>query len=126
MATATSRRAKPSPAVLKQRRKIAEDRLKIEIKLGDDYAEIARLDADLKRVATELGEAFKEDFGALGYVSASGAVAAESKGEQPVLQTEAWQALKEIDRRRLIKSGLIKVEPQFGRPSNGRVTVKVL
>jgi hypothetical protein len=126
MATVTSRRAKLSPAVLKQRRALADQRLALEIKLTPQYAEIARLDAALKKAATDGGEPFKEDFGARGSVGASGAVAAESKGEQPVLQTEAWLAMKEIDRRRLIKSGLIKLEQQFGKASNGRVTVKVL
>jgi hypothetical protein len=126
MATVTSRRAKPSPAVLAERRKIAERRLELEIKLAAPYVIIAALDAQLKQFATDAAEPFKEDFGGKGYVSASGAVAAESKGEQPVLQTEAWLALKEIERRRLIKSGLIKLEQQFGKASNGRVTVKVL
>ncbi len=126
MATATSRKAAPSPAVLKQRRKLAEERLAIDVKLAPQYAEIARLDAALKKVATDTGESFKEDFGERGYVSASGAVAKEFKGNVPVVQTEAWLALAPTERKRLEKSGLIKVEPEWGKGSNGRVTVKAL
>jgi hypothetical protein len=126
MATATSRKAKPDPKLLKRRRAIAEKRLELEIKLGPDYAAIAKLDAELKEIATETGDSYKEDFGERGYVSASGRVEAELKGEVPVVQSEAWLALKEIDRKRLIKSGLVKVEEQWGKASNGRVTVKAL
>lgn len=126
MATATSRRAKPSPAALKKRRDLAQRRLKLEIDLSPAYAKIAELDAELKTLATDQGESFKEDFGAAGYVSASGAVAAEFKGDVPTVQTEAWQKLKPAERTKLVKSGLIVVEPQWGRASNGKVTVKVL
>ena len=108
MATATSRRAGPSPAVLKQRRKIALDLLDLHSALADKFAQMARLEAELKTVATAAGESFKEDFGERGYVSASGRIEAECKGELPVIQSEAWLALKELDRKRLIKTGLVK------------------
>lgn len=126
MATATSRRAPVDDKMRKHRHKIAEQRLAIEHRLADDYAEIARLDAELKTIATDAGEPFKEDFGKLGYVSASGRVEAEFKGDVPVVITEAWQALKPAERKRLEKDGLIKIEPQWGKASNGRVTVKML
>jgi hypothetical protein len=124
MATATSRRA-PAPK-LNERRHIAEERLALERKLGPSYARIAELDTELKEFATEAGASFKENFGSKGYVSASGAVAAEFKGDVPVIQTEAWLKLSEGKRKELIKSGLVVVEPQWGRASSGRVTVKVL
>ena len=126
MATATSRKAAPSAAVSKKRRALAEERLTIERSLTQPYARMAQIDAELKAIATEAGESFKEDFGALGYVSASGAVAAEFKGDVPVVQTENWLGLKAAERKALEKSGLIKVEKQWGKASNGRVTVKVL
>jgi hypothetical protein len=125
-ATATSRRAAPSPAVLKQRRAMADELLGINIKLGPQFKRMAELEADLKKAATDAGDSFKEDFGASGYVSASGAVAAEFKGDVPLVQTEKWLGLSKAERSKLEKSGLIKVEPQYGRPTSGRVTVKVL
>jgi hypothetical protein len=39
--------------------------------------------------------------------------------------TEAWQALKPAEQRAHVKSGLIRIEPQWGRASSGRVTVKM-
>lgn len=126
MATATSRRAKPAPAALKLRQDLAEQLLALNIKLAPDYAEMAKLEADLKKLATDAGEPFKIDFGGKGYVSVSGAVAAEFKGNVPVIQTEAFLALPAAEKKKLEKSGLVKIEPQFGKASNGRVTVKVL
>ena len=126
MATATSRRAAPKPAVLAQRRKIAQELLDLNRKLAPQFGEMARLEADLKNAATEAGESFKEDFGAKGYVSASGAVAAEFKGNVPVIQTEIYLALPALERKRMEKSGAIKIMEQWGKASNGRVTVKVL
>jgi len=59
------------------------------------------------------------------YVQVSPPVAAEFKGNVPVTQTEVWQGLKPSRQEQLIKSGLIKIEPQWGRASGGRVSVKV-
>jgi hypothetical protein len=35
------------------------------------------------------------------------------------------RVIRAAEQRAHVKSGLIKVEPQWGRPSSGRVTVKV-
>jgi hypothetical protein len=51
-------------------------------------------------------------------------VAAEFKGNVPVVQTEIWQALKPAKHEQLIKFGLIKITPQWSRASGGPVTVK--
>jgi len=53
---------------------------------------MAEIENALKDIATDAGESFKEFFGR-DYVSASGKVAAEFKGNIPVLQTEKWLAL---------------------------------
>lgn len=124
MATATSRKAQPDKKVLARRRTLCQERLAIEQKLAPDYTRIAAIEAELKQLATEAGESFREQFGA-DYVSASGAIAAEFKGNVPVVQTEAWNGLKPAERKAHEKSGLIRIEPQWGRASNGRVTVKV-
>lgn len=124
MATATSRR-KPAPRkALDERRALAEELVEIHRRLKDDFARMADLEASLKQIATDEGQTFKEQFGR-DYVTASGAVAAEFKGEVPVIQTEAWQALTPRRREALVTSGIIAIERQWGRASSGRVTVKV-
>lgn len=124
MATATSRKAAPDKKVLARRRKVATDLLALHHKLKPDFAKMEALEAELKGIATAAGESFKEQFGA-DYVSASGSHAAEFKGDVPVVQSEAWLGLKSSERKRLELSGLIAVEAQWGKASNGRVTVKV-
>jgi hypothetical protein len=94
MATAASRRATPSAKVMEHRRELCRERLDIERKLAGDYALMAAIEAALKRIATAAGQSFKEDFGEDGYVSASGAVAAEFKGNVPVIVTEHYLPLK--------------------------------
>lgn len=124
-ATATSRKAGLSKKQLEERRALAKARLDLEIKLAGDYAKIADLDAKLKKIATD-DDSFKEDFGALGYVSAAGAVKAEFKGKVPQIVTEAYLALKAAERKDLEKRGIVAMIDQYGKASNGRVTVKVL
>ena len=124
--TATSRRAKPGAAALETRRKDAEELLNLNIKLAPQFKRTAELEAALKAAATKAGDGFKEDFGGKGYVSASGAVEAEFKGNVPQIQTEKWLALTELDRKRILKTGAVKIVKSFGRASHGSVTVKVL
>lgn len=126
MATATSRKAAPPKKLLDRRNQLARDLLDLNIKLGPDFVAMAKTEAELKLIATDCGEPFKVDFGGDGYVSASGAVAAEFKGDVPVVQTEAWLRLKAAERKDLEKRGIVVVTPQYGKASNGRVTVKVL
>lgn len=122
----TSRRAAPAPKELKRRRDVADKRLALEIKLAPQYAEVAKLDTELKKIAANAGESFKEDFGERGYVSAAPPHAAEFKGDVPVVVTEKWNALSAVERKRLVKTGLVMIEKQWGKASNGRVTVKAL
>lgn len=124
--TATSRKAAPSKKALEARRKLAAELLTLNRDCGPQFKRMAELEAELKTIATDSGDSFKEDFGALGYVSASGAVASEFKGEVPQIVTEAWLALKAAERKAHVKSGLVKLVKQYSKASNGRVTVKVL
>ena len=126
MPTVTSRRATPDRKVLERRRKLCEERLDIERKLQPDYDRIEVIHADLKQIANELGESFSEIVAGKGAVDVAPAHAAEFKGDVPQVQTEAWLALKPAEQKTFVKSGLIKVEPQWGKKSNGRVTVKAL
>ena len=121
----TSRRAPAATKVLKARRNLCQERIAIERKLADDYARIAAIETELKAIATAAGESFKEEFAGKGSVAVGGRVEAEFKGDVPIIITEAWQALKPIEQKRYVKAGLVTIEAQWGRASNGRVTVKV-
>jgi hypothetical protein len=125
MPTVTSRRAAPGRKVLAKRRELAEERLEIARQMAPLEARAEAIDARLKAIATDSGEPFKEIFGDGSYVHTSGAVAAEFKGDVPVIQTEAWKALGPTDQKRIVRSGLIKIEAQWGRATSGRVQVKI-
>src|SRR5258705_4194599 len=96
----------------------------VDIKIaraGADARE-EQIEARLKAIATDLGDSFTVAIPDKGEVKFSGAVAAECKGEQPVLQTEFWLAMTAAERRHEVKPGLIKIQPHMGRPSNGPVS----
>lgn len=125
MVTVTSRRAPAKGKEAATRRDHAEELLAINRRLSADFSRIDILEAELKRLATEAGQSFTESFPKLGDVKVAPGHAAEFKGDVPVIQTEAWQSLTPAKREQLQKSGLIKIEPQWGKSSSGRVTVKL-
>jgi hypothetical protein len=125
MATVTSRRAEPNPKIVAEYTALCAERVDIKIARAGDDAREEQIDARLKQIATDLGDSFTVAIPDKGEVKFSGAVAAECKGEQPILQTEFWLAMTAAERRHEVKRGLIKIEPQWGRPSSGRVAVKV-
>jgi hypothetical protein len=90
-ATATSRRAGPDAKALARRRALAEELVAIHRKLQGEFARMAEIETALKDIATDAGEAFKEFVGR-DYVSVSGKIAAEFKGNVPVLQTRRGEA----------------------------------
>jgi hypothetical protein len=126
MTTVTSRRAPAKGKEASERHALARERLEIERKLKKDNDRIDFIDADLKKRATESGAGFKIEFAELGSVKVDPGHSAEFKGNVPMIQTEAWLALKPAERKRLEASGLIKIEPQWGKASSGRVTVKLV
>lgn len=125
MATATSRRAEPDKKQLQLRGKLCAELLGIYVKNKATFSRMEAIEAELKQIATDAGESFQELVTDTGTVKVSGAVTAEFKGDVPVVQSEFWLALNPGEKKKLEKSGLIKVEPQWGRASSGRVTVKV-
>ena len=125
MATVTSRRAPAANKIASQRHDLANELLGLHRRLAKDFERMAVIEAELKKSATDAGESFTETFPKLGDVKVAPGCAAEFKGDAPVIQTEAWLALKVAEKKQLVASGLIKIEPQWGRASSGRVTVKV-
>jgi hypothetical protein len=126
MATVTSRRAPAKGKEAALREALAKERLEIERKLKPDFDRIDAIDTDLKKRATDAGAGFKVELAKLGSVKVDPAHSAEFKGNVPMIQTEAWLKLSPAKRETLVKSGLIKVDPQWGKSSSGRVTVKLL
>jgi hypothetical protein len=125
MVTVTSRRAAPDSKVLKERRKLCEEDLAIERQIAPLAAAREAIRARLKVIAEEAGAPFKEAFADGSYVHVTGPVAAEYKGTVPVIVTEVWLGLSQSEQKAHIKSGLIELEPQWGRASSGRVQIKI-
>lgn len=125
MVTVTSRRAPAANKIAVKRRALADELLALHRRLAEDFACMSALEAELKKIATDADESFTETFPKLGDVKVAPGCAAEFKGDAPVIQTEAWLALKVGEKKKHVASGLIKIEPQWGRASSGRVTVKV-
>jgi ribosome biogenesis protein Tsr3 len=126
MATATGRRKPAAGKIAKDQRALAEELLGIHRKLKGDFARMDLLEIDLKLLATDAKASLVETLSKLGKVTVAPGHGEEFKGDVPVIQTEAWNALTPAERKKLEKSGLVKIEPQWGRASSGRVTVKVL
>jgi hypothetical protein len=76
-------------------------------------------------IADKQGESFKVTLSNGDYVQVSPPVPSEFKGNVPLIVTEAWQALKPAAQKAHVKSGLIRIEPLWGRATGGRVTIKV-
>ena len=125
MATRTSRRAPAAGALIEERDSLCAELITLEREGLPRVTRAAAIEARLKQIADERKESFKVTLPNGDYVQVSPPVAAEFKGNTPVLQTEVWQAVKPVKHEQLIKSGLVKIEAQWGRASGGRVSVKV-
>ena len=125
MPTVTSRRAPVAEALLEERDTLCAELIALEREGAPRVTRAAAIEARLKKIADERGESFKVTLANGDYVQVSPPVAAEFKGNAPVLQTEVWQGLKPAKHEQLLKLGLIKIEPQWGRASGGRVSVKM-
>jgi hypothetical protein len=125
MATATSRRAPAADALIEERDALCAELIALEREGQPRVTRAAAIEARLKQIADKRGESFKVTLSNGDYVQVSPPVPSEFKGNVPVIVTEAWQALKPAEQKVHVKSGLIRIEPQWGRTSGGRVTVKV-
>jgi hypothetical protein len=127
MPTPTSRRAPAADALIEERDALCAKLIALEREGLPRVTRAAAIEARLKQIADERGESFKVTLSTGDYVQVSPPVAAEFKGDVPVIQTDAWLALVPKDQKRHQKEwpGLIKIEPQWGRASGGRVSVKV-
>jgi hypothetical protein len=125
MPTPTSRRAPAADALIEERDALCAELIALEREGAPRVTRAAAIEARLKQIADQRGESFKVTLSNGDFVQVSPPVAAEFQGNIPLLQTEVWQGLKPAKHDQLIKLGLIKIEPQWGRASSGRVSVKV-
>lgn len=125
-ATPTTRRAKPPATELARRNDLAEEILRLDRKTKPFEDRRTTIANELKASATKYGEPFKLELAGLGAVAVAPAAAAEFKGEVPIVVTEKWLDLSALERKRMVKSGLVKIERQFGKASNGRVNVDLV
>ena len=115
-----STRARPN-----SRAALCRELLDIEREHREVFARIDAIKADLKRIAAAEGS-FREDFPGLGHVSVSPEKPKTYKGDLPVLSGDAWLALKQKQRDRLVADGLVRIEPQYTGAYYGRVDAKLL
>lgn len=114
-----------APDPLKRRADLCCELLKIR---GDNAAVFDRIDAintELKAIASDLGEGFRETIVGTGYVSVSPPSPAKFKGDFPIVEVEAFQALKPAKRQKLLDDGIIKIDSTWSKPYYGQVTVKL-
>jgi hypothetical protein len=116
--------ATTSKAAVKQRRELAEELLALFRKHADAFARIDDLKSALRKLATDAGENFKEEFAGKGAVKVSGAHDAVFKGILPEVDIGIFLALPEKERDKLVDDKkVIKMVPTYGKPYYGSVTV---
>lgn len=113
------------PVAKMSRRALAEELIGYERKLGPTIARIGDLKSALRKFATDEGENFKEEFAGLGQVKVAGAKDGAFKGNMPMLDAEAFNALTKARQDKLVADGLVKIEPQYGGKFYGSVTVEL-
>ena len=106
------------------RAELCRELLDIELEHRAMFERMDAIKAQLKQIAGNDGQ-FREVFPGFGHVSVSPAKPKTFKGELPVLVGEAWLALKDTRRDKLIADGLVKIEPQFTGAYYGRVDVEL-
>jgi hypothetical protein len=116
--------AAKSKAKAPTRAELVRELLEIEQEHCDVFARMDAIKADLKLIASVDGS-FREIVPGLGHVSVSPAKPKNYKGDLPTLVGEAWLALKQPKRDKLIADGLVKIEPQYSGAYYGRVDVEL-
>ena len=115
----------PDKKTLKKRVELCEELIGIHKKHEKEFARIDAIKAELKGMATQAGENFKETITGKGTVHVAGEKEGAFKGDFPILQVEPWKALKEAQRASLLKKGVVAIEAQYGGKYYGAVTVKL-
>lgn len=116
--------AKPK-AKAPTRAELCRELLKIRSDNGAVFDRIDAINTELKSLAAAAGESFRETFVGVGYVSVSPPSPAKFKGDFPIVNVEAWKALKAARQDKLLEDGVIKIDSTWSKPYYGQVTVKL-
>jgi hypothetical protein len=115
----------PDAKTLKRRADLCGELLGIHYDNDKVFKRIEAIKAELQQMANELDRSFKETDVKLGHVSVSPSKGEEFKGDFPVVDVRKYQALTEAKRKNLLEAGIIKIESEWSRPYNGRVSVEI-
>jgi hypothetical protein len=108
-----------------RQRALAHELLGIQRRIGDDLSKMEDIKRELREIATDRGENFKEEFAGEGVVKVAGKKDGKFKGVMPALIAEKFLALSEARRKTLEKAGLVVMESQYASPFYGSVTIDV-
>lgn len=122
MATAE---AKLATKALERRRALAEQLVDLQVQHRSTFAQMDGLKSDLKKIATDAGANFKEEFSGRGQVAVSAAHGKTFKGTVPTLSVEAWFNLPKSRQQKLLDGGLVKLVDEYTGGYYGGVTVKL-
>lgn len=107
----------------KERAALARELVTIHRKHSEAFLRIDDLKAQLKKMAGDLGENFKEEFPGLGAVKVSAPKDKRCKGTAPEIVVEAFLGLPERRREKLLADGIVVVAEQWTSPYYGSVSV---
>ncbi len=113
-----------SKAKAPTRSELCRELLQLRVDNGPAFDRIEAIKTELKAHAGADGK-FRETFVGIGYVSVSPESAPKFKGDFPVVNVEAWKALKSARQDKLIEDGIVKIESQYSGAYYGAVTVKL-
>jgi hypothetical protein len=106
-----------------ERRALAQELLGLHRKISPDVARMEDVKRALRESATEGGENFEEEFAGEGVVKVAGKKEGEFKGIVPKVNPDVFLALSERRRATLVEQGIVKMDPTYGKPFYGSVTV---
>jgi hypothetical protein len=116
--------AAKSKAKAPTRADLCRELLQLRVDNGPAFDRIEAIKTELKSIAGKDGK-FRETFVGIGYVSVSPESGPKFKGDFPVVNVEAWKALKPARQQTLLEGGVIKIEAQYSGAYYGAVTVKL-
>lgn len=106
------------------RAELCRELLQLRIDNGPAFTRMDAIKTELKAIAGAEGK-FRETFVGLGYVSVAPESAPKFKGDFPIVDVEAWKALKPVRQDKLLADGVVKIESQYSGAYYGAVTVKL-
>ncbi len=113
----------PSKAA-NRRRALAHELLGLHRKNASDISRMEDIKRELREIATEGAENFKEEFAGEGVVKVAGKKPAEFKGIIPEVDAPTFLALTDRKRASLTDAGVIKMTEKYGQPFYGSVSVQ--